>query len=92
MNQKYFDFSLIKVLKLYCQVNVFKKAEQKELVDIVKKLDEEKLRQILIDKLPAFEKKLKNIAKKEPGSDYIIEGIKESLLKLNEQLSLFGEN
>ena len=34
MNQKYFDFSLIKVLKLYCQVNVFKKAEQKELVDL----------------------------------------------------------
>ena len=39
-----------------------------------------------------IEKKLKKVAKEEVGSDYIINGIKDSLIRLNEQLSLFGDD
>ena len=49
------------------------------------------LRKILVDKLPQFERKLKRLASCEVGTEYILEGIKGSLTKLGEQLSLFGE-
>lgn len=91
MKKQIFDFNLVKYSRLYCQADVFKKHEQKELVSLIEKLEEKKIKQLLIDRLPLFEKKLNKIAKEEVGSDYIINGIRESLTRLNEQLSLFGD-
>lgn len=87
-----FDFSLIRYAKLYCQAGVFKKSEQEEIITLIKKLEEKKLKRILIEKLPKFEKKLKRMAKEEVGSDYIINEIKNSLIRLNEQLSSCGDS
>ena len=87
-----FDFSMVQYSRLYCQAGVFKKGEQKELVSLIENLEEKKIKQLLIERLPLFEKKLKKIVKEEVGSDYIINGMKESLTRLNEQLSLFGDD
>ena len=87
-----FDFNVVQYAKLYCQAGVFKKSEQKNLVSLIVNLEEKKIKEILIERLPQFEKKLKKAAKKEVGSDYIINGIKDSLIRLNEQLSLFGDD
>ena len=87
-----FDFNLVQYAKLYCQAGVFKKSEQNELVSLIENLEEKKIKEILIERLPQFEKKLKKLAKEEVGSDYIINGIKDSLTRLNEQLSLFGDD
>lgn len=92
MRNQIFDFNLVQYVKLYCQAGVFKKTERKEMVLLIENLEEKKLKQILIRKLPQFEKKLKKAAKKEVGSDYIINEIRESLIHLNEQLSVFGDN
>jgi len=91
MNRCIFDFNLVKYAKLYYQAGVFKKNEKNELVSLITNLEEQTIKNILIERLPQFEKKLKKIAKEEVGSDYIIKGIKESLIHLNEQLSLFGD-
>ena len=92
MQKQIFDFNLVQYAKLYCQAGVFKKSEQKELVSLIVNLEEKKIKEILIENLPQFEKKLKKVAKEEVGSDYIINGIKDSLIRLNEQLSLFGDD
>ena len=87
-----FDFNVVQYAKLYCQAGVFKKSEQKNLVSLIVNLEEKIIKEILIERLPQFEKKLKKAAKKEVGSDYIINGIKDSLIRLNEQLSIFGDD
>ena len=87
----HFDFNLIQYAKLYYQAKVFKKADIKTIIGLVHNLDEKELRTILIDRLPAFEKKIKKIAAQEVGSEYIIEEIKGSLTQLGEQLSFFGD-
>jgi hypothetical protein len=92
MHLKLFDFKLVKYARLYCQADVFKKAEQKVVAGLIRNLEENELRQMLVTNMPVFEKKLKHLATKEVGSEYIIHGIKESLSKLNEQLTLFGDN
>jgi hypothetical protein len=92
MQKQIFDFNLVQYAKLYCQAGVFKKSEQNELVSLIVNLEEKKIKEILIENLPQFEKKLKKVAKEEVGSDYIINGIKDSLIRLNEQLSLFGDD
>lgn len=92
MQLKLFDFNLVKYARLYCQAGVFKKTAQKEIALLIKNLQENQLRQVLLDNMPIFEKNLKKLATEEVGSDYIIQGIKESLSKLNEQLTLFGDN
>ena len=91
MQLKLFDFNLVKYARLYCQAGVFKKTAKKEIALLIRDLQEDQLRQVLLDNLPTFEKKLKKLATEEVGSDYIIQGIKESLSKLNEQLTLFGD-
>ncbi len=88
---KYFDFNLIKYVKLYHQAGVLKKSETNEIIRLIYDLNGKALRKILVDKLPQFERKLKRLANNEVGTEYILEGIKGSLIKLGEQLSLFGE-
>jgi hypothetical protein len=92
MQLKLFDFNLVKYARLYCQAGVFKKTAQKEITALIRNLQENQLRQLLIDNMPDFEKKLKKLATEEVGSEYIIQGIRESLTKLNQQLTLFGDN
>lgn len=92
MQLKLFDFNLVKYARLYCQAGVFKKTAQKEISMLIKNLQETQLRNLLLDNLPILEKKLKKLATEEVGSEYIIQGIKDSLTKLNEQLTLFGDN
>lgn len=87
----YFDFNLISYANLYCEAKVFKKTEIQELITLIKSLNEKELRKILIEKLPIFEKKLQKLANQEVGNEYIIEGIKESLTRLGEQLSFIGD-
>ena len=89
--QQIFDFNLVNYARLYCQADVFKKHEQQELAILIRNLEENTIKQLLIEKLPQFEKKLKSVAAEEVGSDYIINGIKEILTRLNEQLSMFGK-
>ena len=91
INRHIFDFKLIEYAKLYYESGVLKKNEESELESCIKNLNEEKVKQILINKFPAFEKKLNKIASEEVGNDYIITEIKESLMRLNEQLSMFRE-
>lgn len=92
MQKQIFDLNLVQYVKLYCQAGVFKKTEQKELKSLIANLEEKKIKEVLIERLPQLEKKLKKVAKEEVGSDYIINGIKDSLTRLNEQLSLFGDD
>ncbi len=92
LNKSIFNFKLIQYSKLYCQAGVFKKSEQKDLITHIANLDESTIKKILVDKLPLFEKKLNRVAKEEVGSLYIINEIKESLIYLNEQLSMFGDD
>lgn len=91
LHRKVFDFSLIQYTKLYCQAKVFKKIEIEALISLILDLKEKELREILIEKLPLFEKKVNKLALQEVGGAYIVEGIKESLTRLGEQLSLFGD-
>lgn len=86
-----FDLSTVQYLRLYCQAGVFKKSELKELNYLIVDLNEKKLRCLLIEKLPQFEKKLNLIANKEVGSNFIIDRIKKSIFHLSEQLSMFGD-
>ena len=90
-NRFIFDFRLINYTKLFCKANVFKKKETKELSKLIKNLNEQGLRKMLIAKLPAFEKSLKKIAKGQAGSEYIVEEIMGVLMRLNEQLSIFSD-
>ena len=92
MQLKIFDFNLVKYARLYCQAGVFKAATQKEIALLIRNLQENQLRQVLLDNMPVFEKKLKKLATEEVGSEYIIQGIRESLTKLNQQLTLFGDD
>ncbi len=92
MHKQIFDINLVQYAKLYCQAGVFKRSEQNELVSLIVNLEENKIKEILIERLPRFEKKLKKAAKEEVGSAYIINEIKESLTRLNEQLSIFGDD
>ena len=82
----------VKLEDVNCQAGVFKKNAQKEIALLIKNLQENQLRQVLLNNIPIFEKKLKKLASEEVGSDYIIQGIKESLSRLNEQLTLFGDS
>lgn len=90
-NRFIFDFRLINYAKLFCQAKVFKKKEIRELTSFIRNLNEQELRTALIEKLPAFEKALKNIAKDQAGSEYIVEEIMGVLTRLNEQLSIFNK-
>ena len=92
MQLKIFDFNLVKYARLYCQAGVFKATTQKEIALLIRNLQENQLRQVLLDNMPVFEKKLKKLATEEVGSEYIIQGIRESLTKLNQQLTLFGDD
>ena len=92
MRLKIFDFNLIKYIQLYYNAGIINKKSCDDVIGNIRRLEEQKLKQILLDDLPLFEKKLKNAAKKEVGSEYIIKEIQESLSKFSEQLSLFGDN
>ena len=87
-----FDFNLVQYVKLYYNAGIIKKSEMEKITTLIKKIDEYRIKKILIDKLPSFEKKLQKIAKEEVGSEYIINEIKGSLNYLNEQLSILGDN
>lgn len=92
MKKQIFDFNLVKYVKLYCQAGAFKKTEQKELIALIKNLEGKRIKLLLLERMPQFEKKLKKIAKEEVGSNYILNEVKESLIRLNEQLSIFGDD
>ena len=68
MQLKIFDFNLVKYARLYCQAGVFKAATQKEIALLIRNLQENQLRQVLLDNMPVFEKKLKKLATEEVGS------------------------
>jgi hypothetical protein len=57
MANKIFDLSLIRYVKLFCNANVFNAKEKKDIVQLIKNLEETQVKQILIEKLPQFEKK-----------------------------------
>ena len=91
-NVQLFDFNLVQYAKMYCKAGVFKKPEQKVIVGLIETLAEQSLKQKLLENLPAFEKRLQKMAKAEVGSNYIVAEIQESLSRLREQLSLYGDD
>ncbi|MGN0620940.1 MAG: hypothetical protein ACI4I9_03645 [Porcipelethomonas sp.] len=86
-----FDMNLINYTVLFIQAGVFTKKDTNAIRCFFKELNEIESKKMLCKKLPLLEKKLKKVASEQVGSDYILKEIKESLLQLNKQLSLFGD-
>lgn len=87
-----FDFTLIMYAKLYVQAGALRKKDIKAVIQSIHDLNANAVRDILIARFSFFEQALNKAAKDQVGSDYIIEEIKDSLIKLNVQLSMFGDN
>ena len=87
-----FDFTLIMYAKLYVQAGALRKRDIKAVIQSIRGLNANAVRDILTARFSFFEQALNKAAKDQVGSDYIIEEIKDSLIKLNEQLSMFGDN
>ena len=86
-----FDMNLINYTVLFIQAGVFTKKDTNAIRCFFEELNEIEIKKMLCKKLPLLEKKLKKVASEQVGSDYILKEIKESLLQLNKQLSLFGD-
>ena len=87
-----FDFNHIMYAKLYVQAGALRKRDIKSVIQSIHGLNANAVRDILTARFSFFEQALNKAAKDQVGSDYIIEEIKDSLAKLNVQLSMFGDN
>ena len=92
LNVRVFDFDLINVAHLYIQAGVISKKTVLELREMVNSLNISETRALLMELLPKFVSKLNKQIKNEPGNEYLINQVKTYLLKMNRQLSMFGED
>ena len=92
LNLRVFDFDLINVAYLYIDAGVITKESLLELRALINSLDIKGSRELLKAYFPKFTSKIKKQIKDQPGNEYLIKEAESLLLKLNKQLSIFGED
>lgn len=92
LNLRVFDFDLINVAYLYMDAGIITKKSLLELRVLINSLDEKGARELLKANFPKFTSKLKKQIKDQPGNEYLIKEAETLLLKLNKQLSMFGDD
>ena len=92
LNLRVFDFDLINVAYLYMDAGVLTKKSLLELRTLVNSLDIKGARELLKALFSKFTLKVKKQIKDQPGNEYLIKEAETMLLKLNKQLSIFGED
>lgn len=87
---KIFKFELIRSYYLYKNAGALRRKDMSEIIDSFKRMDEDRVRQILEERFKAFRKKL--IVKAtagEIGTQYVSEQIEQQLNNFCRQISLF---
>ena len=87
-----FDFDLINVAYLYMDAGIITKKSLAELRLLINSLDIKGSRELLKALFSKFTLKVKKQIKDQPGDEYLIKEAETLLLKLNKQLSIFGED
>ena len=87
-----FDFDLINVAYLYMDAGIITQKSLAELRLLINSLDIKGSRELLKAHFPKFTAKIKKQIKDQPGNEYLIKEAETMLLKLNKQLSIFGED
>lgn len=84
-----FDFELIRCFFIYKKANVFSKQQLDKIIVAIKKLDERKLRKILLDRFDDFKNTvMSTVTDGQMGSEYIMKQIESHLEEVYKQISI----
>lgn len=86
-----FDFDLISITQLFIESNILSVRMINKLKNLIVELNETEVRAILVKKFPDFDKYMKASISNVPGSEYLLKQIKEVLMKMWKQLSIFED-
>lgn len=81
-----FNFSFLKIFKIYSDASVFDSSLYDEIVKNIKELDNNKVMSVLNYYLPDFEKILKERALEQAGEEYLLEEIDSSIQQIKKLL------
>lgn len=86
-----FDFELVRSYFLYKNCGALRKKDILAAIEAIKKLNERKIRGILVARFEMFKKKLKQAVGGEVGGEYIAAQIEQQLNDFCKQISLFED-
>ena len=90
IQKDFFSFELIRCLYMYNSVGLLSKEETKKITSAIKKLDEAKARELLLERFNDFKDAvIDSFAGDEIGADYIIDQIEKQLNDVYKQLTLW---
>lgn len=85
-----FNFEILNFVPLFASLDALSDCDKEKLVTALSELDEDEVREVLINNLEKVKKILIKNAKQQPGSEMVVKEIEENIKGVYEQLSLFN--